>query len=242
MKDRNATTVLRRAFLRMALAAPAPLALAAYSASGLDGGARHLTGRVAHAQELPRTPACADGNDTVSNADGPYYRLYAPEKRSLREDLDGAVLLSLSGSVFDQQCQPVAGALLDFWQANQHGQYDLSGYRLRGHQYTMPDGSYLLETVVPKWYIDGSLWRTSHIHVKVQPPAGPILTTQLFFPDTLQAYGQDTAMLNAQDFLVPPEGIDRVTIALSPLVANHYRGAFNFVLATSYPPLPGTSG
>jgi len=76
--------------------------------------------------------------------------------------------------------------------------------------------------------------------VKVQPPNGPILTTQLFFPDNLQAYSQDTASLNAQDFLVPPEGIDKVTIQLTPLVANRYSGVFNFVLPTSYPTIPGS--
>jgi hypothetical protein len=60
----------------------------------------------------------------------------------------------------------------------------------------------------------------------------------LFFPDDLQAYDEDIAVLNAQDFLAPREGIDRVTIQLGPLVENHYFGAFDFVIATSYPPLP----
>lgn len=230
----------RRTFLRWCLAGPAAVALAASGGRGFGAGARRLIGGLAEAQTMPLTPACGDGGDTVSNTEGPYYKLYTPQRQDLREGVNGGVLLTLSGTVYGEDCRPVPSVLLDFWQADANGAYDLSGYHLRGHQFSQADGSYLLETIVPKWYIDGSLWRTSHIHVKVQPPNGPILTTQLFFPDTLQAYGQDTASLNAQDFLVPAEGIDKVTIALGPLVANHYAGTFDFVIPTSYPTIPGS--
>jgi protocatechuate 3,4-dioxygenase beta subunit len=238
MKAPTGRPLPRRRFLRSGLTVGAPLALAALGASKpgntpLGGGAA-----VARAQSMSQTPACQGGDLTVDNAEGPYYKLYTPERRDLRTDLDGAVLLSLSGRVLNERCQPVVGALLDFWQANQQGEYDLNGYTLRGHQYSLADGTYLLETVIPHWYIDGSLWRTSHIHVKVQAPYGPILTTQLFFPDTMQAYGEDVAALNAQDFLVPPEGIDKVTIQLGPLVGNRYAGVFDFGIATEYPALP----
>ena len=56
--------------------------------------------------------------------------------------------------------------------------YDNSGYRFRGHQFTDARGRYTLFTVVPGLYPG----RTKHIHVKVQAPGEPILTTQLFFP------------------------------------------------------------
>ena len=72
----------------------------------------------------------------------------------------------------------MANALVDFWQADAGGQYDNSGYTLRGHQFTDANGRYQLETVVPGLYPG----RTEHIHVKVQAPGGPVLTTQLFFP------------------------------------------------------------
>ncbi len=75
-------------------------------------------------------------------------------------------------------CTPIAGALLDFWQADADGVYDNVGYRLRGHQFTDEAGRYSLETVVPGAYQT----RTRHIHVKVQAPNQPVLTTQLYFP------------------------------------------------------------
>lgn len=91
--------------------------------------------------------------------------------------MSGAKLV-LTGYVLTRSCQPVARALLDFWQADNAGEYDNVGYRFRGHQFTENDGRFQLETVVPGLYPG----RTRHIHVKVQAPNRPILTTQLYFP------------------------------------------------------------
>ncbi|MCS6911073.1 MAG: hypothetical protein NZM11_11005, partial [Anaerolineales bacterium] len=66
-----------------------------------------------------------------------------------------------------------------FWHADDAGQYDNVGYKLRGHQFTDEQGRYTLETIVPGLYPG----RTRHIHVKVQAPNRPVLTTQLYFPD-----------------------------------------------------------
>lgn len=85
----------------------------------------------------------------------------------------------LTGKVLTTACQPVRRALLDFWQADDDGVYDNEGYRLRGHQYTDESGRYTLSTIVPGNYPG----RTRHIHVKVQAPDGPVLTTQLYFPN-----------------------------------------------------------
>ena len=68
--------------------------------------------------------------------------------------------------------------MLDFWQADDKGRYDNSGFRLRGHQFTDAEGRYRLSSVVPGLYPG----RTRHIHVKVQPHDGRVLTTQLYFP------------------------------------------------------------
>lgn len=86
--------------------------------------------------------------------------------------------LVLTGRVLTVDCKPVVNALLDFWQADAAGVYDNSGYRLRGHQRADADGRYSLETIVPGLYTG----RTAHIHVKVQAPGKPVLTTQLYLP------------------------------------------------------------
>jgi protocatechuate 3,4-dioxygenase beta subunit len=88
-------------------------------------------------------------------------------------------VLELVGLVVTRSCKPVPGALLDFWQADADGAYDNSGFRLRGHQFAGREGGYGLRTIMPARYTG----RTSHIHVKVQAPNRPVLTTQLYFPD-----------------------------------------------------------
>ena len=79
----------------------------------------------------------------------------------------------------DATAGPSARALLDVWQADADGAYDNRGFRLRGHLFADADGRYRLETIVPGCYPG----RTRHIHVKLQPPGGRVLTTQLYFPD-----------------------------------------------------------
>lgn len=128
-------------------------------------------------------PAAANENKdpdpTPSATEGPYFKPNSPERRSLLETGTVGEKLNLTGHVLTRSGKPVAGALLDFWQADGNGAYDLAGYRLRGHQYTDDQGRYQLETVVPGIYPG----RTRHIHVKVQAPNGIAFTTQLFFPN-----------------------------------------------------------
>jgi len=87
--------------------------------------------------------------------------------------------LILEGTVYDGYCKPILGALIDFWQADGNGNYDNENFLLRGHQYVDGEGRFHLETVIPGHYAN----RTRHVHVKVQAPGHPILTTQLYFPD-----------------------------------------------------------
>jgi protocatechuate 3,4-dioxygenase beta subunit len=119
---------------------------------------------------------------TVSQTEGPYFKSGSPETSSLATDANQGTPLTITGQVLSQDGTPVANALLDFWQASPTGQYDNSGYNLRGHQYTDANGNYTLTTVVPGLYPG----RTEHIHVKVQAPGASSLTTQLYFPGVAQ--------------------------------------------------------
>jgi protocatechuate 3,4-dioxygenase beta subunit len=73
---------------------------------------------------------------TLAETEGPYYKTNSPEATNLVQDGMQGTLTTITGQVLDQNGQPVANALLDFWQANASGAYDNSGYTLRGHQYT----------------------------------------------------------------------------------------------------------
>jgi len=132
------------------------------------------------------TLACSNGstsaNLTPELTEGPYFKANSPERTSLLTDGMTGTQLVITGYVYDTNCQPVANALLDFWQADANGVYDNSGYTLRGRQFTDANGAYTLTTVVPGLYPG----RTEHIHFKVQAPNGKILTSQLFFPGVVQ--------------------------------------------------------
>jgi protocatechuate 3,4-dioxygenase beta subunit len=166
------------------------------------------------AEALAPTPSCEPPEQaTVAQTEGPYFTPNSPERASLLEGgVDGDRLV-LTGKVMHTDCRPVARALLDFWQANNEGQYDNRGYRLRGHQFTDTSGAYRLETIIPGQYPG----RTRHIHVKVQASGGPILTTQLYFPGEAQ---------NRRDGIFD----ERLTIAMRTSAGGGKEGSFDFVL------------
>jgi protocatechuate 3,4-dioxygenase beta subunit len=141
-----------------------------------------VDGSVAQAPLAP-TPACHDGDDaTVAQTEGPYFKPSSPERTELFEEGMAGQPIELVGFVLSRACKPLAGALLDFWQADDKGRYDNSGFRLRGHQFSDAEGRYRLRSIVPGIYVG----RTRHIHVKVQPRGGRVLTTQLYFPGESQ--------------------------------------------------------
>ena len=150
------------------------LGAGAFAAGSLFG----VGGALAQAPLAP-TPACHDGDEpTLAQTEGPFFKPSSPERVELIEAGMAGQPIELVGFVLSRNCKPVAGALLEFWQADDKGQYDNSGFRLRGHQFTDADGRYRLKSIVPGVYVG----RTRHIHVKVQPRGGRVLTTQLYFP------------------------------------------------------------
>ena len=149
--------------------------------------ARQLAGGLAVAGMpqtlLAATPSCDAGSGTTPRqTEGPYFTADSPRRQVLVEAGMKGPRLVLVGQVLAPDCRLQAGALVDFWQADAEGAYDNRGFRLRGHQFTDAEGRYRLETVVPGLYPG----RTRHIHVKVQARGGPLLTTQLYFPDVAQ--------------------------------------------------------
>jgi protocatechuate 3,4-dioxygenase beta subunit len=135
----------------------------------------------ASAQEtLPLTASCVDADEpTPSQTEGPYFTPNSPERwRFLEPDMKGTPIL-LTGIVLTQRCVPITGAMVELWHANDAGEYDNKGYRLRGHQFTDDRGVYRFSTIVPGLYPG----RTRHFHLKFQAPNQSVLTTQFYFPN-----------------------------------------------------------
>lgn len=175
---RTGLRVSRRDLVRLGLALPIPWLLPACRGSDESGAPEPATSP-SPATSLAATPSCDDSDDpTPAQTEGPYFTPGSPRRSSLVEPGLAGTRLAVSGSVLSTACQPVPRALLDFWQADASGDYDTRGFRLRGHQFADDQGRFRLETVVPGRYTG----RTRHVHVKVQAPDGPVLTTQLYFP------------------------------------------------------------
>lgn len=152
---------------------------------------------VDHAQvsSASDTSVTCSGVAIPSQSEGPYYTTNTPERTNITEEGTVGTPLILTGRVLDEECNPIAGAWIDFWQADGNGEYDNVGFELRGHQFTDDEGRYRLETVVPSEYPG----RPPHIHLKVQAhESSPIITSQLYFPDRAG---------NATDSLFRPETI-----------------------------------
>ncbi|WP_368517973.1 intradiol ring-cleavage dioxygenase [Rhizobium sp.] len=131
------------------------------------------------APELPLTPACDDGDEpTLEREAGPFFKPNSPLKRDLYPVSPHGERITVAGFVLDTRCRPLSGSLVEIWQADEKGDYDSVGFRLRGHQFTDTQGRWWFNTIVPALYPG----RTRHFHFRVQRPGGRLLTTQLYFP------------------------------------------------------------
>lgn len=141
------------------------------------------------------------GAATETNNEGPLYVPNAPERKMgdrLGEDSAGEPLL-LSGRVLTPGNQLIADALLDVWQPNSKGLYDIqdpsqSRGNFRGRFRTGADGRYEFETLLPGSYKvpeDGPCgevlrllgrhpWRPAHIHFKLSAPGYVPITTMAY--------------------------------------------------------------
>jgi protocatechuate 3,4-dioxygenase beta subunit len=182
--------------------------------SGALAASGFLTLDAALAQApLTPTPECHDGDAaTPRQTEGPFFKPSSPARADLIEAGMAGQPIELVGFVLTRACRPVPNALLDLWQADASGDYDNSGFRLRGHVRADADGRYRFGTIVPGAY-EG---RTRHLHVKVAPPTGRLLTTQLYFPGEPK---------NAKDGLFRKELLIRTAKNAGSLA-----GRFDFVL------------
>jgi protocatechuate 3,4-dioxygenase, beta subunit len=122
-----------------------------------------------------------------------------PLDNDLTRQHDGEPLgerITISGSVRDQDGEPVAGALVEVWQANAAGRYahvsdqhpapldpNFSG---AGRCLTDEAGRYRFITIKPgayPWRNHPNAWRPAHVHFSVFTDAfAQRLVTQMYFP------------------------------------------------------------
>ena len=205
MAESVSSAVSRRRFLYAVAVAAAPVAFLARVKTSLGQG----QGTV----ELDPTPAAGENLVlTLEETAGPFFKPNSPLKNDFRDSGITGTPVKLAGFVLDRKGKPIPNALLDFWHADAHGEYDFNGFRCRGHQFSGPDGKYSLETIMPGLYPG----RTRHYHVRLQAAHGPILSTQLYFPGEAR---NSTDSLYKRDLLLKIQETSAGRIA-----------TFNFVL------------
>lgn len=140
------------------------------------------------------------GNSTESTVLGPFYVEGAPElpmgASIVKPGTPGAPC-EVTGTIRDAKGCPVAGALIDVWQAQGDGRYDVQkpdGANARARFRTAADGEYAFRCVKPVSYPvphDGPVgrmllatarhpMRPGHLHFKIAAPACETLVTHLF--------------------------------------------------------------
>jgi protocatechuate 3,4-dioxygenase beta subunit len=140
-------------------------------------GAAILAAPAAFAQQCRVTPR---------DALGPFYVKGAPAQADLcASGSGGGQKLTVTGRVLGApDCAPLAGALVEVWQADSRGDYtqvgakqDDAGCLLRASLKTGADGRYTFRTVLPGEYPG----RPRHIHYRVSAKGHVTLVTQLYF-------------------------------------------------------------
>lgn len=141
-------------------------------------------------------------SETAASQLGPFFVDNLPESPSnsvdLKGDLEGEPVL-FRGTVEDSERRPIPDAVVDLWQTDNDGLYDvqiptLKGHRLRCRVRTGADGKFFVKTIRPLGYtapMDGpggemliatkrNIWRPGHFHFKLQASGHRTVVTELF--------------------------------------------------------------
>jgi hydroxyquinol 1,2-dioxygenase len=169
-----------------------------------------------------------DAKATPATVLGPFHIDGSPEKEFGGDMSDGlpGTPLYITGTVRGLDGSPVAGAILDVWQADEEGAYesqipDIDEARLRAKYATRPDGTYCLRTIAPKGYsipMDGpvgeliggtdiSHFRPAHVHFLINAAGYEPLITHLF-QEGAQYLDSDVVFGTKQELVVTFEPRD----------------------------------
>ena len=151
------------------------------------------------ASAVPATAMSGPAEVTPANPEGPFY----PKHEQVDKDTDLTLIeghteraqgqvIRMTGQVVDDEGKPVAGALVDIWQANAHGRYhheddpatapEDPNFQGWGMVKTDAEGRYAFTTIKPGAYTVNESWkRPPHIHYKASRRGFHEITTQMYF-------------------------------------------------------------
>ncbi len=116
---------------------------------------------------------------------------------NIKSDRTGiALLINITVENKNNNCSPLAGAIVDVWHCDKDGNYSEYGgtgmqqtdyttvHFLRGRQTTDVNGNVSFISIYPGWYQG----RAPHVHVEVLNSSGTsLLVTQIAFPEDISS-------------------------------------------------------
>ena len=191
-------------------------------------------------------------------ADAPHY----PLGTDISLDGNGEPML-VTGQVVDIDGHPISGALLDVWQANDDGFYDVQQkdiqpeWNLRGVFESGPDGAFWFRTTKPRWYpipndgpvgemlegLDRHPNRPAHIHFIVSAPGYDAAVTHIFDPDCPflsedAVFGVKTSLIASIESIDDPAKANRLGLP-NPFLAVDWKFTLVPLLEATPTNLPG---
>ena len=148
------------------------------------------------AQNNAKPPAC-----TESTVFGPFFVNGAPRVEHGADIANGAkgTPCRVSGQIRSLDGQPIADAVIDVWQSDEEGHYDvqkpgLNGFQARAQLVSGDDGRFHFRSILAHCYPiphDGPVgnllralgrhpWRPAHLHFKIEAPGHERLITHVF--------------------------------------------------------------
>jgi catechol 1,2-dioxygenase len=184
---------------------------------------------------------------------GPFHVADAPELpmgANICLDQKGEPML-VHGRILDTDGNPIAGAKIDVWQANDDGFYDVQqkgiqpDFNLRGVFRTGADGRYHFRGVKPSFYpipddgpvgkLLGALgrhpYRPAHLHYIIEAEGFARLVTHIFDPN--DPYIASDAVFGVKESLMAEftPVTDPAKVAAAGFASPYYDTEFDFVLA-----------
>lgn len=184
---------------------------------------------------LASTSAESAGVPTPAQTEGPFY----PVKEQLDKDADMTKVVGraqealgekvlVKGTLVDVSTgRPIAGAVVEFWQACASGKYNHPkdsnnapldpNFQYWAQVKTSSMGEFQIKTIVPGAYPADTNWtRPPHIHVKVHATGYRSLTTQIYFEgdplndsdnilQALRPAQQKLVIIKVKDAVIPGE-------------------------------------
>ena len=183
------------------------------------------------------TPASMATTLTPETTAGPFYpNIELPEDDADLTRITGRSgvalgdITDLSGTLMDQNNNPIKNARIEIWQCDVNGRYRHTAERskesidrnFQGFGFTNTDqnGQYMFRTIKPVAYLN----RAPHIHVKVLIPGGGKLITQLYIA------GDKNNDADGLYRLLSDEQRERSIVTFNPVENNLFKAQFNIIV------------